>query len=55
MDLRGGTTVQAVLDDGRRYSTKEAVDHLQGVLRGLDYMHAQNLIHRDIKPGNLIF
>lgn len=31
-----------------------AVSQIQGVLRGLDYLHGQNTVHNDIKPQNIL-
>lgn len=33
---------------------KKAFSILRMVLEGLKYMHSRNLVHRDIKPGNIM-
>ena len=37
-----------------RWPLREAVDCLIQAARGLEAAHAQGIIHRDIKPGNLM-
>ncbi len=44
-----------VLPSRRILPVKTTVDILRKVLDALDYAHHQNLIHRDIKPGNVLF
>ncbi|EUC62202.1 60S ribosomal protein L7 [Rhizoctonia solani AG-3 Rhs1AP] len=43
-----------VHDDPPFVSVGEAVEFMKQVLRGLAFMHAQNVAHRDIKPSNIM-
>jgi eukaryotic-like serine/threonine-protein kinase len=38
----------------RRLSTDKTLDYIRQTLRGLECMHAAGIIHRDIKPFNLL-
>lgn len=49
-----GENLEHWLEQGRRFSQKDAVWLLLDVLPILEFIHAQDLIHRDIKPSNLI-
>ncbi len=40
---------------GKTFTPAEAVAITRGLLSGLKVMHQENLIHRDIKPDNIIF
>lgn len=44
-----------VLPSRRILPVKTTVDIVRKVLDALDYAHGQDLIHRDIKPGNILF
>ncbi|CAN1213361.1 protein kinase domain-containing protein [Tumidithrix helvetica PCC 7403] len=49
-----GHSLNDEIQTGRKYSETEAVQILVDVLEVLAYVHSQGVIHRDIKPDNLI-
>lgn len=54
MEYVEGHTVRELLTDGNPVPIEEAVEIVSGVLDALEYAHHQNLVHRDIKPGNVM-
>lgn len=54
MEYVEGHTVRELLTDGNPVPISEAVEIVSGVLDALEYAHHQNLVHRDIKPGNVM-
>jgi serine/threonine protein kinase len=38
-----------------RMSVQEAIRITQGLCEALEHLHGQGLVHRDVKPGNVIF
>ncbi|HEY9618411.1 MAG TPA: bifunctional serine/threonine-protein kinase/ABC transporter substrate-binding protein, partial [Microcoleaceae cyanobacterium] len=49
-----GHPLSEELKDGQRFSEAQVVALLEDVLSILAFVHAQNVIHRDVKPDNLI-
>lgn len=54
MELVEGHTVHQLLTDGQPVPINEAVEIMSGVLNALEYSHKCGLVHRDIKPGNVM-
>ena len=53
MDFVTGATLRDVLDDGRVPATR-GIQIVRQILSGLAHAHGQGVIHRDIKPGNIM-
>ena len=54
MELVRGTTLRAVLDARGPLGPKAAVDIAVQVADALHAAHRQGLVHRDVKPGNIL-
>lgn len=54
--IDGRTLRDAIMPDGkpRAMAPKKAVRDVIEILKGLEAIHAANIIHRDIKPGNIM-
>jgi beta-lactam-binding protein with PASTA domain/tRNA A-37 threonylcarbamoyl transferase component Bud32 len=54
MEFVEGRTIRDLLRDDRRLLPDRALEITDGVLRALDYSHRAGIVHRDIKPGNVM-
>jgi serine/threonine-protein kinase len=54
MEYVDGRTLRDLLRDDRRLLPERALEITDGVLRALEYSHRAGIVHRDIKPGNVM-
>src|SRR5205807_1063846 len=52
--LVGGSDLETVLREAGHLSPERALDILEPVAAALDFAHAHGLVHRDVKPGNIL-
>ena len=54
MDYVEGQTLDKCLEGWGNLSPEETAAFLKPIAEALDYAHSQGIVHRDIKPGNVI-
>jgi serine/threonine-protein kinase len=54
MEFVDGQSCAEILRDEGHLGPDEAVDILTQACRGLEYAHRNGVVHRDVKPGNLL-
>jgi serine/threonine protein kinase len=54
MEYVDGESCAEMLRERGHIDPREAVDILTQACRGLDYAHRNGVVHRDVKPGNLL-
>ncbi|MFQ6133258.1 MAG: protein kinase [Armatimonadota bacterium] len=52
-ELAGGKTVARLLEERERLSLREAAAVMAEVLRGLQHLHQEGLVHGDVRPENV--
>jgi serine/threonine-protein kinase len=54
MELVEGETLAAILADGKQIPESVAIDYATQIAAGLAFAHRQELLHRDVKPANIL-
>ncbi len=54
MELVEGETLAAIVADGKQIPEAVAIDYATQIAAGLAFAHRQELLHRDVKPANIL-
>jgi eukaryotic-like serine/threonine-protein kinase len=54
MEWVGGKTLKDEINSKRRITVDHALDLADGILAGLSHVHAIGIVHRDVKPQNVL-
>ncbi len=54
MEYVEGQNLKEILAQGRPLSFEQAADVIAQVAEGLDFAHSKGIVHRDVKPANII-
>jgi eukaryotic-like serine/threonine-protein kinase len=54
MEFVEGRTLRDLLIEGHRMLPERTLEIISGTLRALEYSHQAGIVHRDIKPGNVM-
>jgi serine/threonine-protein kinase len=54
MEFLDGQSVEDILEDRAFFDQKEATEIVFGIAKALQYLEKHHLVHRDVKPANII-
>jgi eukaryotic-like serine/threonine-protein kinase len=54
MEYVEGETLSALIDRGERFAPEKVVALVSQIASAVDYAHTKGVVHRDVKPSNLI-
>lgn len=54
MEFVHGEDLKQLLDSGRVFTLEQSLRMMRDLLAALDYAHRQSVVHRDVKPANLL-
>ena len=55
MELIDGPSLKELLVKGRQFTPDKIVTVVRQLLKGLAYAHSMGVVHRDVKPANIMF
>ena len=53
MELVSGITLRQLML-GEQIPSQRSLEIIKGILQALDYSHSKSIVHRDVKPGNIM-
>ncbi len=54
MEYIEGKDLEKIIDENEKLSLDLALNYFRQILSALDYAHRQNILHRDIRPSNIL-
>ncbi len=54
MDFIEGTSLAQLIETDRKVPLRQTLEICTQIARGMAYAHAQGVLHRDLKPGNIM-